>query len=60
MKTVNWRLLTLFCVMLVAAGCGSELAGTYKADARLVPGKAESGEPGYTLEEIRKRKRIAR
>ena len=53
MKTVNWRLFTLVCVMLVATGCGSGLAGTYKADARLAPGKTETGEPGYTLEEIR-------
>jgi len=38
---------------LVLSGCGSPLAGTYKADARLLEGKSESTEPGYSLEEVR-------
>jgi hypothetical protein len=53
MNTVKWPLISLACVMVLVAGCG--MAGTYKADARLVPGKAETGESGYTLDEIRAR-----
>ncbi len=55
MKNINRRLFTLFCLMLVTTGCGSGLAGTYKADARLVPEKTDTGEPGYTIDEIRAR-----
>ena len=39
------------------AGCGSRLAGEYRADVRLMPGKAESTERGYTLAEVSQRLR---
>ncbi len=55
MKTNNRKLFALFCLIIVIAGCGSGLAGTYTADARLVPGKTDTGEPGYTIDEIRAR-----
>ena len=38
---------------VMLSGCGSRLAGTYRADARLMEGKTESSEPGYSLEEVR-------
>ena len=45
-----WVGLTLGVLVL---GCGGRLAGTYKADARLMDGKVESSEPGYSLAEVR-------
>lgn len=46
------------CIALVLsvgllAGCGSRMAGTYRGDARLMEGKAESTEQGYSLGEVR-------
>ena len=40
--------------LLVLAGCaGLDLSGTYRADVRLIEGKAESTEPGYSLAEVK-------
>jgi len=40
-------------LILALVGCGSQLAGTYVGDARLLEGKTESPEAGYSLNEIR-------
>jgi hypothetical protein len=40
-------------LLLLLVGCGSQLAGTYVGDARLLEGKTESPEAGYSLNEIR-------
>jgi len=37
----------------VLVGCGSQLAGTYVGDARLLEGRTESSEAGYSLDEMR-------
>lgn len=44
-------LLSLFTLI----GCGTSLAGTYTADVRLIQGKSESTEAGYSLDEVRTR-----
>ena len=44
-------LFTLLLALLLS-GCGSSLVGTYKADARLMEGRTESSEPGYSLQEV--------
>jgi len=39
--------------LLILIGCaGIDLAGTYHADARLIEGKQESTDPGYSLAEV--------
>ena len=43
--------------LLLLAGCGSRMAGTYRAEARQVAGKPESTQPGYTLADIRQKLR---
>jgi len=45
----------LACIVVTVAGCSSRWAGEYTGDARLMPGKEETGTPGYTLDEIRTR-----
>ena len=47
---VQWIVLVL---AIALTGCGSPFAGTYEADARLLEGKTESTEPGYSLVEFR-------
>ena len=38
---------------LILIGCaGADLAGTYRADVRLIEGKQESTDPGYSLAEV--------
>jgi len=40
--------------LLVLVGCaGANLAGTYRADVRLIEGKQESTDPGYSLAEVK-------
>ena len=40
--------------LLVLIGCaGANLAGTYRADVRLIAGKQESTDPGYSLAEVK-------
>ena len=40
--------------LLIVIGCaGANLAGTYRADARLIEGKRESTDPGYSLAEVK-------
>jgi len=51
------RLLVMAACVLVLAGCGSGLAGTYQGDARLISGKEESTEPGCSLAEVQARVR---
>jgi len=56
-------LLSLFCSagacllpVVALTGCaGADLAGTYRADVRLIEGKRESSQPGYSLAEVRAR-----
>ena len=51
----------LWAVLLVLVGCaGTDLAGTYRADVRLIEGKQESGDPGYSLAEVKAKLRTAR
>jgi len=39
--------------LLVVIGCaGANLAGTYRADVRLIEGSQESTDPGYSLAEV--------
>ena len=51
----SYRLLISSIVLCLAAGCGNSIVGTYKPEARVIEGKTEAPEPGYSLEEIRKR-----
>ena len=42
--------------LLTLVGCaGADLAGTYRADVRLIEGKQESTDPGYSLAEVNAR-----
>lgn len=44
----------LCAALLVLVGCaGVDLAGTYRADVRLIEGKQESSDPGYSLAEVK-------
>ncbi len=49
------RILASAAVVATAAGCGGNLAGTYRGDARVMEGRQETETPGYTLDEIRKK-----
>lgn len=49
------RILTLISSVFLVLGCGGKMAGTYTADARLIEGKTETADPGYSLTEIRDR-----
>ena len=40
--------------LLILIGCaGADLSGTYRADVRLIEGRQESTEPGYSLAEVK-------
>jgi hypothetical protein len=42
--------------VVALTGCaGADLAGTYRADVRLIEGRQESTDPGYSLAEVRAR-----
>ncbi len=47
--------LVVAAAVLALAGCGRGLEGSYRAEVRLVEGKEESGEPGYSLAEVEAR-----
>lgn len=49
------RILLPLLTAVIVAGCSSRFTGEYRSDVRLVPGKAESTERGYTLAEARGR-----
>ncbi|GMU91323.1 MAG: hypothetical protein AMXMBFR4_03810 [Candidatus Hydrogenedentota bacterium] len=49
------RILSPLLTVVLVAGCSSRFAGEYRSDVRLVPGKTESTERGYTLAEVRER-----
>jgi len=54
MRSAKVVLSTLAVAALGLAGCGGKsLSGTYEADARLLPGKTGSTQPGYSLEAVR-------
>ena len=44
----------MIALLALVSGC-SPYAGTYYADARLIPGKQGSNEPGYTLADIQEK-----
>jgi hypothetical protein len=54
---MRYAVLASLVIMFTAVlGCaGRDLAGTYRADVRLMEGKQETGQPGYSLAEVRAR-----
>jgi len=57
MTNLNYKqiLSTIILCAALASGCGSGIAGTYSADARLLEGREDLMEPGYSLADIRSR-----
>jgi hypothetical protein len=49
------RMAAALALAILPLGCGSGLEGTYRGDARLMAGRQESTEPGYSLSEVRER-----
>jgi hypothetical protein len=54
MKHLGWLILA-FSVPAILGCAGSRLAGTYRAEIRLMEGREESAEPGYSLAEVQAR-----
>lgn len=46
---------TMLLGVVFMIGCGGGIVGTYSADARLMEGREDPMEPGYSLDEIRAR-----